>query len=82
MVHVLVYLVPHRDTGVLKGLGIRQPLAAGIAPHGHRAVGAVEISAKIQVGLQLVEVGEDLGEAPFVVSHGRPAVVVLGDAPE
>ena len=82
MVHVLVDFVPHSNTGILKGPGIGQPLAARVAPHRHRTLGPVEIPSEIQVSLQLVEVGQDLGEGPFVIAHCRPAVVVLWDATE
>ena len=42
----------------------------------------MEVPAKIQVGFQFVEVGEDFCESPLFVPHGRPAVVILRDASE
>ena len=44
------------------------------------AVGAVEIVGEVSVGLQLAEVGQAVGVAPFAVAHFGPRIVVLRHA--
>src|SRR5918992_1056252 len=66
---------------VFRPLG--EPLLLFIAAHRDGAIIAVEVPAgKVQVGLHLTEIGEHLGEAPFVVAPGCPVVIVLRDPAE
>ena len=71
------------STGVLKGGLVRIQLVL-LEPAGdYGALRAVEIIVgEVSVGLDLPEIGEALGEAPLVVTHGRPRVVVLRYTPQ
>ena len=58
MVLVFVDGVAFGHTGLFEGHGMRQPIAARVAAHRHRSVGAVKVTtAKVQVGLHPIEVG-------------------------
>ena len=65
--------VPERDLG-------GQPVLAAVAAHRDRAGVAVEVVGDVGVGFQLAEIGQAVGEFPFVVAQRRPGVVVLGHA--
>ena len=68
--------------GVEGGL-VGQELLALEAAGDDGAVGVVEVIAgEVGVGLDAAQEREQLDEAPFVVAHLGPGVVVLGDAAE
>ena len=83
MVLVLADRVALRHARILERQGVGQPLAALVSAHWDRTLRPVEVVAtKVEIGLQFVEVGQTLHEAPLVVAPLGPAIVVLRDAPE
>ena len=68
--------------GVVEGRLSRQPILALEASGDDGTVVAVEVVGEIGVGLQAAETAQQVREAPLVIAHGGPTVVVLGDAPQ
>ena len=77
VVHVwVVGMTQSAEAGIERILG-RQPSIPLVAAHRDGSFRAVEIVMDVCVGLQFSQVGENVGEAPLVVAHGGPCVVVL-----
>ena len=66
--------------GVVESGLSREPLLALETAGDDGAVVAVEVVGEVGVRLQAAEAAQQVLEAPLVVAHGGPGVVVLGDA--
>ena len=74
-----------REVGVqtsgVEGAGVGHHLVPLRPAHGDGPVGSVAVIAwEIQIGFQLAEGREDVGECPFLVAPGRPGVEILWGA--
>ena len=71
---------PGLATGLVEGRLRRMPCLRLETVADDGAVGAVEVVGEVSVGLQLAEVGQAVGIAPFAVAHLGPGIVVFGHA--
>ena len=82
VVHVwVVGMALGAETSVKSVLG-RQPILFGVSPYWDGSIAAVEVVVNVSIGLQFPQEWEHIGEAPFVISHGGPGVIVLGYSSE
>ena len=80
MVHVGIFRVSGVNGGLEKGLLEWQPVGFLETAHRDRTVRAVKIIANVGIGFQLSEIGQHVHVCPLIVTHGRPGVVIFGNA--
>ena len=68
---------PVVEAGLVEGLLVLVHLCFRKTAHRYRPVRAMKVAAEAEVALEAAEVRQQLGVAPLVVAHRRPAVVVL-----
>ena len=66
---------------LIERLGVGFPLVSRVPLDGDGPIAPVEVATEIPISLHFPEVGQDVGESPFVVSHSRPTVIIVGNAP-